>query len=32
MQFVQYLQVMDCRYLQAIEIMFAGIMKIGDVA
>jgi hypothetical protein len=32
MQFVQFFQVSDCRYLQAIEIIFAGITKIGDVA
>jgi hypothetical protein len=32
MQFVQFIQVSDCRYLQEIEIIFAGITKIGDVA
>jgi hypothetical protein len=32
MQFVEFFQVSDCRYLQEIEIIFAGIMKIGDVA
>jgi len=32
MQFVQFFQVTDCRYLQEIEIIFAGITKIGDVA
>jgi hypothetical protein len=32
MQFVQFFQVKDCRYLQEIEIIFAGITKIGDVA
>jgi len=32
MQFVQFFQVSDCRYLQQIEIVFAGIAKIGDVA
>jgi hypothetical protein len=32
MQFVQFFQVKDCRCLQEIEIIFAGITKIGDVA
>src|SRR5258707_15270466 len=32
MHFVQFFQVKDCRYLQEIEIIFAGITKIGDVA
>jgi hypothetical protein len=32
MQLVQFFQVSDCRYLQEIEIIFAGITKIGDVA
>jgi len=32
MQFVQLFQVKDCRCLQEIEIIFAGITKIGDVA
>jgi hypothetical protein len=32
MQFVQFFQVSDCRYLQEIEIMLAGITKVGDVA
>jgi hypothetical protein len=32
MQFVQFFQVSDCRYLQAIEIIFAGITKVDDVA
>jgi hypothetical protein len=32
MQFVQFFQVSDCRYLQEIEIIFAGITKIVDVA
>ncbi|MDA9438790.1 hypothetical protein XH98_06580 [Bradyrhizobium sp. CCBAU 51745] len=32
MQFVQFLQVSDCRYLQETEIIFCGIRKIGDVA
>src|SRR6478609_1789925 len=32
MQFVQFFQVTDCRYLQEIEIIFAGITKTGDVA
>jgi hypothetical protein len=32
MQFVQLPQVCDCRYLHEIEIIFAGITKIGDVA
>jgi hypothetical protein len=32
MQFVQFFQVEDCRCLQEIEIIFAGITKIGDVA
>jgi hypothetical protein len=32
MQFVRFFQVSDCRYLQEIEIIFAGITKIGDVA
>jgi hypothetical protein len=31
MQFIQFSQVSDCRYLQEIEIVFAGIKKIGDV-
>jgi hypothetical protein len=31
MQFVQLFQVSDRRYLQEIEIIFAGIAKIGDV-
>jgi hypothetical protein len=30
-QFVQALQVTDCRYLQDIEVEFAGITKIGEV-
>jgi hypothetical protein len=32
MQFVQIFQICDGRYLQMIEIIFAGITKIGDVA
>ena len=32
MQFVEFLQVSDRCYLQLIEIIFAGITKIGDVA
>jgi hypothetical protein len=32
MQFVQLFQVSDGRYLQQIEIIFAGIAKIGYVA
>ncbi|CCE05525.1 hypothetical protein BRAS3843_1390017 [Bradyrhizobium sp. STM 3843] len=32
MQFVQAFQVSDCRYLQEIEVVFAGITKIGDVS
>jgi hypothetical protein len=32
MQFVQIFQVNDCRYLQEIEIIFAGITKTGDIA
>jgi hypothetical protein len=32
MQLVQFFQVSDCRYLQEMEIIFAGITKIGDVA
>ncbi|MCP3392822.1 hypothetical protein NLM27_29150 [Bradyrhizobium sp. CCGB12] len=32
MQFIQLFQVGDCGYLQEIEILFAGIAKIGDVA
>jgi hypothetical protein len=32
MQFVQFFQISDCRYLQVIEVIFAGITKIGDVA
>jgi hypothetical protein len=31
-QFVQLFQVSYCRYLQELEIIFAGITKIGDVA
>jgi len=31
MQFVQLSQVSDCRCLQEIEIIFAGITKIGDI-
>ena len=31
MQFVQFFQVSDCRDLQEIEIIFAGVTKIGDV-
>ncbi len=32
MQFVEFFQVSDRRYLQEIEIIFAGITKIDDVA
>jgi hypothetical protein len=32
MQLVHFLQVSDCRYLQEIELIFAAITKIGDVA
>jgi hypothetical protein len=32
MEFVQFFQISDCRHLQEIEIIFAGITKIGDVA
>src|SRR4030095_8582864 len=32
MQFVQFSQVGDCRYLQEIKIILADIAKIGDVA
>jgi hypothetical protein len=32
MQLVQFFQVLDGRYLQEIEIIFAGVAKIGDVA
>jgi hypothetical protein len=32
MQFVQFFQVSDCRDLQEIEIIFAGVAKISDVA
>src|SRR5689334_757771 len=32
MQFVQLFQVSDCRYLQQIKIIFAGLTKIRDVA
>jgi len=32
MQFVEFSQIGDCRYLQAIEIIFAGITKMSDVA
>ncbi|RXH36942.1 hypothetical protein XH99_03190 [Bradyrhizobium nanningense] len=32
MQFIKFFQVSDCRYLQEIEIIFAGIAEVGDVA
>jgi len=32
MQFVQFFQVSDCRDLQEIEIIFARVMNIADVA
>jgi hypothetical protein len=32
MQLVQVLQISDCSYLQASEIVFAGTTKMGDVA
>jgi hypothetical protein len=32
MQLVQLFQIGDCGYLQQIEIMYAGIRKISDVA
>jgi len=32
MQFVQFFQVSDSRYLQKIEVIFARIAKIGDIA
>ncbi|MHC2375530.1 hypothetical protein ACVIQT_010227 [Bradyrhizobium diazoefficiens] len=32
MQFVEFSQIGNCRYLQEIEIIFAGIAKMGDVA
>jgi hypothetical protein len=31
MQFVEFLQISDCRYLQETEIILAGTTKIGDV-
>ncbi|WFU24036.1 hypothetical protein QA649_39560 [Bradyrhizobium sp. CB1717] len=32
MQFIQFFQISDCGYLQEIEVIFADIAKIGDVA